>query len=679
LIVNPGFEEPLDQEKNVWKFDGKDLNVFKVVPGAGGNGSRALLCKRPDQDEKLYWATQQVNNITSGANFVLKCKIKVTGSNGKESAKFGFTGNLQRTLVGDCDWTEYEVICTSSDRKIYPTFSALSGEVSYDDIRLQEFNGTWFVGMLNPYNRIEDNERIMYFTATCQGQHVYTKTATPDIAVLIEVQNQSGETVLSACRRIVDNRFCVDGSKLADGIYKLKISFIDLANKSIFDRAFRPLYVGTSKLPKAPAKGVVTIDKLGRTLIDGKPFMPLAIHTAGVGRQYDVKYFANSPFNAVLVYSGYSDLYMREYKGYGVAGTLKSLDMMHKNGLKVIFGFPFTYEEHMKEFRTQMQRWGFPDNLSAEEYIGKVVDEVRNHPAILAYYSTDEISHLRAAELMSHRDVINAHDPYHPTYAGIWQHFAFPYFSGTFDVLGINLYPIQGKDKPQEQPQLPLWINKAHKVWDRPDTLAVPLWATHQLFSGSLIDDPRKDLKNYRFPTEMELLSMTLMSAIHGAKGFVYYYWNCVLYSCGSTLDEKCETFQPHWRDICRALTEVRELEPFIVSTAPAPKVTVNNIKGITYARAFVDEEYGRIRVLISAEGPGEAEAEIKIEDFPIPLGAHDNLLRSKYNKTSRIDKNTYIFKGREVDCDILQRWPEYELDKPIIEMEKERKEKAGK
>lgn len=202
---------------------------------------------------------------------------------------------------------------------------------------------------------------------------------------------------------------------------------------------------------------------------------------------------------------------------------------------------------------------------------------------------------------------------------------------------------------------------KARKVWSHPETGEMPLWATPQLFSWGG-DNPDTNPK-YRFPTENELRAMSLMSAIGGAKGFIFYYYHCILYAVGKTLDEKFSRFHPLWKIACNVAGELKELEPFLLSTASAPKVSVKNIRGVTHARAFVDETYGRIRVLISCEGPGESEAEITVDGMQ---SGQLNELRSKFGKTKRVNNSTYHFKGKDVDCDILQRWPEYELDKEV-------------
>ena len=164
-------------------------------------------------------------------------------------------------------------------------------------------------------------------------------------------------------------------------------------------------------------------------------------------------------------------------------------------------------------------------------------------------------------------------------------------------------------------------------------------------------------------PTENESVAMGFMSAIGGAKGFIWYYLFDICHAQSSDPQQRFSRFEANWKVFSNAARELQSLEPFILSTTPAPKVTVKDVKGRTRARAFVDDEYGRIRVLIACEGPGESEAEITVE------GPNTDGLVAKFDRTHRETKDgrtVYRFKGTDVDCDLLQRWPEIEFNRDL-------------
>lgn len=98
------------------------------------------------------------------------------------------------------------------------------------------------------------------------------------------------------------------------------------------------------------------------------------------------------------------------------------------------------------------------------------------------------------------------------------------------------------------------------------------------------------------------------------------------------------------------------------IESGLAEKVTVKEVKGHVRARAFVDDEYGRLRVLVACEGPGESEAEIEVEGEKTLLAKFANTVAER----TKDGRTIYRFKGKGVDCDLLQRWPELEFNKDL-------------
>ena len=668
LIQNPSFDAPQGSPgAGAWRLNAREAQISVE----GGYSQRGALIRRTDP--AVYTVSfQTVSRLKPNTRYILGCRIRVRNSDGRTSAVFGVEGAVTKyqAYAGNFDWKECKTEFTSSGKEnaryniIFFYKKGRTGEASFDDFYLREAGGEYFSGILNPWNRISGTERKIHFTATAVGELQYEQSAAPEIRCLAEIRGAKGEILLSESRPLKNGRFTVDGERLPDGEYKVDVTVYDRANRVILGKTEGLRLVAGEPDRKKP-KGSVSIDKYGRTLVDGKPFLPVGLYIGSVGRMYDIRAFADSPFNCVLLYSGYMG-YLRGNPERGAKGVRAAMDMLDKYGLKMIFGVPFVYPGYDRGLEDQKQFWG-GKGISRDEFLGNVVDAVRDHPALLAWYITDELPPQRYRELVQVRNLINRKDPHHPTCGVYFQIHELAAYSATQDVPNIDFYPIAGK-KPQTQKLISESMEKARQVWSHPETGEMPLWATPQLFSWGG-DNPDTN-PNYRFPTENELRAMSLLSAIGGAKGFIFYYYHCILYGVGKTLDEKFIRFMPLWKTACNIAGELRELEPFLLSTAPAPKVTVRNIRGITHARAFVEETYGRIRLLVSCEGPGDAEAEITVEG--IPTGTR-NELRSRFGKTKRLSNAKYLFKGKDVDCDILQRWPEYEFDKEITRKGKEK------
>ncbi|NQT88459.1 hypothetical protein HQ560_16955, partial [bacterium] len=121
-----------------------------------------------------------------------------------------------------------------------------------------------------------------------------------------------------------------------------------------------------------PIERRVYVDKQKRLIAEGKPFFPLGIYLGPTEDEHLAR-IARAGFNTILCY------------GYGQGKNPRAyLDRAQKHGLRVIYSIKDLYEGS-KYYRPR-------GGLSDIETMRKCIDDLRDHPAILAWYTNDELS-----------------------------------------------------------------------------------------------------------------------------------------------------------------------------------------------------------------------------------------------------------------------------------------------
>jgi len=146
-------------------------------------------------------------------------------------------------------------------------------------------------------------------------------------------------------------------------------------------------------------------------------------------------------------------------------------------------------------------------------------------------------------------------------------------------------------------------------------------------------------LENYRYPTEAEMRAMTLLCALRGARGFVFYSYFDLFHPMARA------DFDRRWAEICRVGRMLRDLEPFL--TAPDPPVPVETAvaSGSVVAARLVDGA-GHTAVLVAGIGPGNCQAVI-----PVDPGKR---YVSRYGLCAPAGPRRFQFRGTDICADIL-------------------------
>ena len=176
----------------------------------------------------------------------------------------------------------------------------------------------------------------------------------------------------------------------------------------------------------------------------------------------------------------------------------------------------------------------------------------------------------------------------------------------------------------------------------------VAVWAVPQIFNWGCYDKRAKNdrklyLSTYRDPTEKEMVAMSLLYAIMGAKGFVYYSYSTIE---GVSAKAALPDYDRRWPEVCRVGALMVSLAPFLLADSAGPAVTVNVESGKIMAKAFKDDK-GNVRVLVAGIGPGASKATLTVSSS-VPL-------KSKFGKCVSLGNSQYRFQGADICSDILE------------------------
>lgn len=416
-----------------------------------------------------------------------------------------------------------------------------------------------------------------------------------------------------------------DFGKFAPGKVDVKLLLLNEKEKAIVARYESPFYSRT-------ADNRITFDKEGFLIENGKRFLPIGIFmgTAETWRDPQaLKRVRDAGFNCIQQL-GTEFLYVPKQKTY--AKRLKlSLDAVHRAGLRYIFAI-----------KNQIPGKGNArdrlDHVSGKVEVGNyVIDLAKDHPAMLAWYCSDENPVTDLPHLVELRNRVSSRDKLHPTLALTEKFGNYPKFAATADILMADIYPvnhdISNPGPRQNMKSCRDGLLLAHKT-------GIPVWWVPQIFSWSSFRnvDPHR-----RYPTAEEIRAMILQGTIRGVQGYILYAYHPIFY-----LSEKKDPGKSkmQWDNVVPSVRLLNDLTPYILSYDKAPSVTVKQISGsMVEARAFRNN--GKTVVVITALGPDRSEAEITVE------GADD--LVSRYGNTVKTGKNKYRFKGLHISSDVLQ------------------------
>lgn len=296
----------------------------------------------------------------------------------------------------------------------------------------------------------------------------------------------------------------------------------------------------TRRPPKANA---VQIDRMGGGLIvDGLPLFPFGFYCYSPVQPTLAEEEVVRGFNLMSPYQSNDPQTVDERRRYMDRAATLGLKV-HFQLLRVAGGGGVSLGAAQDTSAARRRAW-----LQAE------VEAFRDHPALLAWYISDEPTGHGATpeQLQDAADLVRSLDPYHPVSIVFVNPGAAVRFSGAMDLAMTDPYPIPNSP--------PAGIASAVRTVRDAVAPRIPLWLVPQAFGGNEWWT--------REPTAAELRLMTWLGIVEGATGMQYFIRHGL-----NGFPKSPDT----WAAAGRAALEVAALTPWLLSAEARPVVDVRD------------------------------------------------------------------------------------------------------
>ena len=300
----------------------------------------------------------------------------------------------------------------------------------------------------------------------------------------------------------------------------------------------------------------VSFDDHGRMIVNGKAEFPMGIYTAIAPSR-----LASDPEKTLAMLDDLQDSPFDILVNYaGPEGTLaqkrKYLDALAHRGLRELFSVKDYYAKGV---------WGVSPYLKGrteEEAVRQDIKPLKDHPAILGWYLSDEETDV-AAVARFHKWA-KQEDPDHMTLSLVnlpWAHQISPFLDAS-DVLSIDNYPVGNGGVLTDVARHTDELVKVTKG-------VLPAWFVPQAYGGYMcrndfrditpeVQLPPSDIRTKgRAPTPREMRCMSYLAITHGATGLIYYYYKDIKMAYDS---------EARWAAVKNMGREIKSLSPILLA-----------------------------------------------------------------------------------------------------------------
>ena len=321
--------------------------------------------------------------------------------------------------------------------------------------------------------------------------------------------------------------------------------------------------LGTCKMDftRADVPRKVRFDARKRLIVDGKPCLALGVYVHPADRELAyLDRLKDSPFNCVIE-----------------CGPRKeTLDKVHAAGLMALPRSPW--------------------QLAGARAVAR---ELRDHPALLGWYTIDEAPVSSVPDKTEIYESFRELDPDHVVIGVLDYPRNSDAFLGTFDVLAPDPYPVGYK-------RVPLSSAADYPAECRERTHGLrPVWQVPQSFAWDWCHQhghPEED----RYPTYKEMRAMSWMAIAGGANGLLWYSAHHI-FKCSTP-----DTLEANWGSLVKVAREIRRHEAIILSDEEPPKA-VSRSADIA-VRAFRKD--GRVWLLAVNKTTSPVKGAVSVEGF---------------------------------------------------------------
>lgn len=468
------------------------------------------------------------------------------------------------------------------------------GKIRYTDIKMKTYDRTYDMKMASSAYRDEAHDGDVRFVAS----FITDPESEPldRLEAVFSYTAKNGKTVrLPAGSLAHDSAECtIPVSSLAFGAQEVRFE-LSMKNGQRLDGVALPF----TRLSE-PSRRKVRFDSFGRLIVDGKPFFPLGMYwsenTLAKPRAIE-RYVAPGVFNTLQTYEK--------------SMTREMLDLFHTNGLKAVVSVKDIYIPEPDGTKFTF----VPDSVKTKEdetrYVTEIVNRCKDHPALLVWYTSDEMKARYADRLEDRYRLLKKLDPDHPVFVLAFTD-AIRGFLGALDVGGTDPYPICSIWKIHEKyynarpDEGCVWEagRIATEEWDAMFRLK-PLWQVPQAFMWAWDHGGEDKRPELRFPTRNELSSMTWQQIAAGANGILFYSYGQLHNRCRNEGE-----FHKYFSEI--TVPVAREVKDMAKVLLMEPGPAIANVPRKTMVRTWRDGD-GSVYVLVCNTHPEFRDGEIEI------------------------------------------------------------------
>ncbi|MBR4654114.1 MAG: hypothetical protein IKO72_12220 [Kiritimatiellae bacterium] len=538
---NAGFESGLEE----WAAPGPG---WRLVSGEGRGGSAALAYEGGVSAGPL-----QRLAVGSGTKYRFGAWVKIIGRDGEKPAPrivfrwFSWQdkqlGEAKAEAVVDNNpddtggWVRYECLTPAIHGPYADIFAEVpegtKSRVLFDDFNFFAEGGMPVGRLISSAYRDEAASGKIGFAVQLNINTVLNPLSGLKARFIFE--GEGGTFTLKPCALAEDKAIVrVDVAKLRKGASKVRFE-LDAADGKQLGCA----EIGFTRRDSLPRRRV-SIDEYNRTIVDGRLFFPLGMFAGGLSAE-EIAVYREGPFNCILCYSP----------------SKKAMDLCRDAGIMFI--------DNVKDY-VAGSRWaikGCETKEKSHEMLRRHIEEVASHPALLAWYTNDEAPESLLPALYDFNELIHSLDPDHPTYTVLDRPEHVRTFSHTFDVIGMDPYPI-GNNRGGVDIAYG-WAAVAHDamyafrpMWHVPQAYN---WYWHEARRKIAAGDP-----DLRFPTREEFRSMLWQPIAAGANGLIPYAFHEI------RRHEKGAVRDAIWKMVCEEMTVVKANFGVLLSK-PGPAV----------------------------------------------------------------------------------------------------------
>ena len=528
--------------------------LWRVEEGVGYAQSRGLVLDVGAGGRKIDWPWTDSVKVEPGASYRISLRVKDGGfrirggllyvgvgwyaADGRKVGKT-FANRVADNDLGQDGWFRFEAntgpLPPEVDRLSFFVWApdTVEGQVFFDDFAVVATTTGPGVQAVHTsaYRDLQAHGpldlRALYFANP-------VKIPPQELRGHFEVQTPSG--VRSVAATLADGvaAATVDVDELALGRHPIAF-VLSRASGEALGRG-EVAFTRVERLPRRK----VWIDRRQRTIVDGKPFFPLGMYFTGVNEKL-LDYYAQGPFNCLMPYNW---------------PTREQLDACQRRGLRVIYPMERAYPG------------GKPITHSTKrgnDYVREMFENVKGHPAILAWYICDELPASMDWALRERYALLRELDADHPTWCVIYEPENYRPFLGGYDIAGVDPYPIgnHGDAKATAISIASSWPQEARRAMFG----FRPMWNVPQAFNWAWYRKDEYGRPGVDMPTEDEFRSMTWQSVAGGANGLVYYSFFNIFDGEREPLRGQIFSF------VCKVAQEVRDREAILLSPCLPPEI----------------------------------------------------------------------------------------------------------